>query len=61
MRVGNAQPLQDALDTAILAPAAMQRIETDIGPERVKTSRQVKTCVHLDHLIKSCLPQGEGA
>ena len=34
MRVGNAQPFEHALDAAVLAPAAVQRVEGDVGLRR---------------------------
>ena len=56
MGVGDREPLEDALDAAVLAPAAVQRIEGDVGPEPGQHLRQVRAGVDFDDL-KSLLPQ----
>ena len=60
MRIGNAQPFQNALDAAILAPTAMQGVETDVGFDFGQAHGQIGAAIDLDHLI-SCRPQGIGA
>jgi hypothetical protein len=57
MGVGDAQPFEQALHAAILAPAAMKRVERDVGGDLGKTLGEVRTCVHLHHVIPFC-PQG---
>ena len=51
MRVGNAQPFKNALRTAVLPPAAMQRVEDDIRAIRSKLRRKIRTRVQLCDLI----------
>jgi hypothetical protein len=60
MRVGNAQPLQNALNAAILAPAAMQGVEADGRLDVSKACRQIGAAIDPRHLVTS-LPQGLGA
>ena len=56
MGVGDPEPLEDALDAAVLAPAAVQRVEGDVGPRLAERRREVGAGVDLDDL-ESLLPQ----
>ena len=60
MRIGDAKPFQQALDAAILAPAAMQGVEADVGAQFGQPRRQIGAAIDLRHLVTS-LPQGLGA
>ena len=60
MGVRNAQPFENALHTAIFAPAAMQGIEGNVGLHFGQTQGEIGAAIDLDHLI-SGLPQGFGA
>ena len=60
MGVRDAEPFQNTLHTAILAPATVERIEGDIGVNLGQTQREIGAAIDLDHLI-SGLPQGFGA
>ena len=60
MRIGNFQPFEHALHTAVFAPATVQRIKGNIGRNLGKTRTQVRTRVQF-YDFKSCLPQSGGA
>ena len=49
MRVGDAEKLQRALDAAVLAEPAVQRIEGDVGFERREHIRDVMAGVDAAH------------
>ena len=56
MGVGDAQPFQDTLHAAILAPSSMQGVEGDIGFQIGQTRGEVGAGIDLDH-VKSLVPQ----
>ena len=60
MRVGQAQPFQQALHAAILAPAPVQRVEDHVGGYLGEARAEIGGGVDLDHRV-SCLPKGCGA
>ena len=47
MGIGNAQPFQQALHTAIFTPAAMQSVETDIGFEIGQAHAKIGAAIDL--------------
>ena len=49
--VGDPQPLQQALHAAVLAPAAVERVEHDVGARVRKPPDQVRPGVDLNHGI----------
>src|SRR6056297_3212237 len=51
MGVGDAHPFQQALDAAILAPAAVQGVENDVGFDLGQALREVGAGIDLDHVI----------
>ena len=59
MGIGDAQPFEQALDAAILAPAAVQCVEDDIGAVVPQARGKVGAGIKLDHLAP-CLTQCRG-
>ena len=47
MRVGDAQDLQQALDRAVLAEAAVQRVEGDVGLELARELSAMSRCTSM--------------
>lgn len=56
MGVGNAEPFEDALHAAILAPPPVQRVQHHIGRGLRQARDEVRACVDLDD-VKSFAPQ----
>jgi hypothetical protein len=56
MGVGNGEPLEQALDAAVLAPAAVQGVEDDVGLRGRQRRREIRRGVDLDDL-ESLSPQ----
>ena len=51
MGVGDAERLQHALDAAILAEAAMQRVEADVGAKLGELGRHVAPDIEAAHAV----------
>ena len=59
MGIGQLLPFEEPLHTAILAPAAVERIEDDIGGDLGQTRNKVGARIDLDHVESFC-PQSGG-
>src|SRR5512136_1433443 len=55
MSIGNAERLEYALDAAILAEAAMQRVEAHVGAELGEPGRHVAGDVEAGRAVALCL------
>jgi hypothetical protein len=60
MRVGDTHPFKNALDTAILAPPTMERVEHNVRANLCKACGQVGASIQLDY-FESFVPKCSGA
>ena len=51
MRVGDAEQLEHALHAAVLAPAAVQRVEADLGLDGAQLVGEIAAGIDARHLI----------
>ena len=61
MRIGHAQDFEQALHTAILAPAPMQRIEGDVRLHFQNLIRKIAPRVDLGHMVTAALQRFRAA